>query len=86
MQHGPAPDQGLIAGVEEAHRDRTDAVLLQGFEAVLTHNLRLGAYAQHQGNVGAVNITIKQPDFESHPAQSNSKIDRDRGLPYPTFA
>src|SRR5579859_13594 len=80
VQHGPAPDQRLIAGVEEAHGDRPYAMLLQRLQAVLADYFRLSARPQHERDVRTVYIAIQQAHFESHAAQRNCKVHGNGGL------
>src|SRR5260370_39792883 len=86
MQHRPAPDQGLVPRIQKAHRDRSHSVLLQRFEAVLANYFGLSACPQHERDVGAINVAIQQAHFKSHAAESDSKVHRNRGLPYSALA
>ena len=42
VQHGPAPDQRLIAGVQEAHRHQLHAVLFERLDALAVRHRRAG--------------------------------------------
>src|SRR5512140_1720284 len=86
MQHRAAPDQGLVAGIQEPYRDDLEAVGFQRLNAVVAENLRLRIQAQHQRDVGAVDVGIEQADLVSQLRQDNGEIDRERGFPDAAFA
>ena len=65
MQHGAAPDQGLVAGIQEPYRDDLQAVGFERLNAVVGKNLGLRVDAQHQRDVGAVDVGIEQSDLVS---------------------
>ena len=54
--------------------------------AIVPEHLGLRVEAEHQRNVGAVNIRVEQADFVSQPGQNDCEIDGERGLSYAAFA
>ena len=44
------------------------------------------ARAEHQGNVGAVDVGVEQPDFVAHARERDGEIDGQRGLADAAFA
>ena len=80
VQHGPAPDDGLVAGIEKSDRDDFQPESLDRFNAVLANHARLVAHAQHQRDIGAVDVGVEQPDFVPHLDQRDGEVDRERGL------
>ena len=86
MQHGAAPDQRLVTGIQESDRDDFKAVGLERLNPIVAENLGLRVEAQHQRNIGAVNVGIEQADFVSQLGQNNGEIDRERGLSHTAFA
>ena len=65
MQHGAAPDQRLVAGIQEPYRDDFEAVRFQRLDAVVAENFRLRVEAQHERNVGTVDVGVEQADLVS---------------------
>ena len=86
MQHGAAPDQRLVARIQEPHRDDFEAVGFERLNAVVAEHLGLRADAQHQRHVGTVNVGVEQTDFVSQLGQHDGKIDGERGLSHAAFA
>ncbi len=62
VEHRAAPDEGLVARIEQAHRDYLHAVSLHGNDGLLVQHLGLLGGAEHDGDVGAVNVGIEQAD------------------------
>ncbi len=67
MQHGAAPDDGLVAGIEKSDGNDFQAEGFDRLDAVVADHARLRVHAQHQRNVGAIDVSVEQPDFVSHP-------------------
>ena len=65
MQHGAAPDQRLVARIQEPYRDDLEAVGFERLNPVVAENFGLRADAEHQRHVGTVNVGIEQTDFVS---------------------
>ena len=86
MQHGAAPDQRLVARIQKSDRDHFEAVGFERLNAVVAEHLGLRVDAQHQGNVGAVNVGVEQADFVSQLGQNDREIDGERGLAHAAFA
>ncbi len=80
MQHWSAPDDGLVAGIEESDGDDFQAERFDRLDAVFADHARLRVHAQHQRDVGAVDIGVEQADFVSHLGEGNGQIHRQRGL------
>ena len=64
VEHRAAPDHGLVAGIQQAHRDHLDALDFDrdgcAFRAVARGSSRR---AEHDGDVGAVDVGVEQADF-----------------------
>ena len=86
VQHGTAPDDGLVAGVEKSYGDYFEAVGLHGLDAIFSDHFWLTAYSEHQRNVWAVNVGIEQADFVAHFCESDGEVHRQRGFSYAAFA
>ena len=80
VQHGTAPHQRLVSGIQIADRDGANAVALGGNDAVVGSQLGLAACAQHQRNVGAVDVGVEQSDLEAEARQSQREIDGESGF------
>ena len=63
-----------------------NAEALGGNDHVVFGQLRLAACAQHQGNVGAIDVGIEKADLEAKARQGERKIDGERGFADSTFA
>lgn len=63
VEHGAAPDHGFVAGIEKAHGDHFQASDLDWDDAFFGGGLGLLQSAEHDGNVGAVDVGIHQADF-----------------------
>ena len=86
MQHGTAPDQRLVAGIQVADGDDANAEALGGNDHVAFGQLGLAACAQHQRNVGPIDVGIEQSDLEAKASQGQRKIDGERGFADSTLA
>src|SRR5271163_5068697 len=71
MQHGAAPDERLVSGIEEAHGDNFESVRVDGGNLIFAHHFRLLVGAEHQRNVWSVDVAVEQPYFVTHPAKSD---------------
>src|ERR1700746_4094856 len=56
VKHGAAPDQRLVTGIEQAHRDHFDAVSFNGNDGALVECARLFDGAEHDGHVWAIDV------------------------------
>ena len=74
MQHRPTPNKRLVAGIQETDRNNFEAMNFQRRDAIVAANLRLPADAEHERNVGAVNVSIQQADFVAEFCQHNRQI------------
>ena len=54
---------------------------LQRFDAIVGKNLRLRVDAQHEWDVGTVNVSVEQTDFVPQAGQNDGEIDRECGFP-----
>ena len=63
---GPRHTSGLSPGTEEADGNHFQAITLGRQNAVFANYAGRHGGAQHQGNVGAVDVGIKQPDLVAH--------------------
>ena len=86
MQHGTAPDERLVSRIEEADRNHFEAVRVDGRDSTFVLHLGLLVGAEHERNVGTVNIGVEQADAETHFAEGESEIDGQRGFTDSTFA
>src|SRR5215831_10573418 len=80
VEHRSAPDDWLVARVEETHRDHLQPEGFERLNAVLSDHPRLRVHPQHERDVGAVNIGIEQADFVAHLGDRDGQIYRQRGL------
>src|SRR5215469_12278268 len=86
MQHGPTPDQGLISGVEQADGDNLQTVYIKRCDAVLADDFGLGAGAEHQGDVGTIDVGVEQAHLVAELPQSQSQVHSESGLADAAFA
>ena len=75
VQHGAAPDHGLVAGIEQAHGDHFQARDLHGDDALFGGGLGLLERAEHDGHVGAVHIGVHEADFVAEFDESEREVD-----------
>ncbi len=85
VQHGPAPDQRLVAGIQEAHGHDAHAVFFERLDA-LADGVRLGADAHHERHVGTVDIGVEQAHFVAQARQRDGQIHRNGGFSDAAFA
>ncbi len=86
MQHRPAPDHRLVAGIEKSHRNNFQPMGQHRLDATVRIGLRLPASSQHQRDVRSVNVSVKQPNFVSQLAQRHRKVDGDSCFPHASLA
>ena len=85
MQHRTTPDDRRLILRQEAHRHDTDAVLFRRNDFLAVGGqLRLNA--EHDRDVGAVNVAVDHPHSPSVGRQRDREVDRHRGLANPAFA
>ena len=63
VKHWPAPDERLIAGIQQAHRNHFDSVGFDGDDGALVEGARLFDCAEHYWDVGAVDVGVEEADF-----------------------
>ena len=80
MQHRPAPNKRFVAGIQETNRNDLEAMNFERRNAIVATDLRLPAKAKHEGNVGAVYVSVQQSDSVSELCQDNCQIDGKRRL------
>jgi hypothetical protein len=80
VQHRAAPYDRLIARIEKSNRDDFQSESLQRFDAILTNHPWLSAHAEHEWNVGTVDIGVEQADFVAHFCERDRQVHRQSGL------
>ena len=85
VQHGAAPDQRLVAGIQESHRHQLHAVLLERLDAVAVRHRR-AVDAHHQRHVGAVDVGVHQADGMAEFGQRDGEVHRNGGFADAAFA
>ena len=79
VQHGSAPHQRLVAGIEEAHGHQLDAELLERLDALaISHGGAVDSH--HEGHVGAVDVGVHQAGLVPSEARRHGQVHRNRGL------
>src|SRR4051812_42839456 len=86
MQHGTAPDQRLIAGIEQANGDQLYAKRLERLDAVIADDAWRLASVEHQRDIRAIDVGIEHANFVAHTLESQSKIHGDGRLAHTAFA
>src|SRR5579859_2059141 len=86
VQHGAAPDHGLVAGIQQAHGDHFHAGDLDGDDAFFRGGLGLLEGAEHDGDVGAVDVGVHEADFVAELHESEREIDGYRGFADAAFS
>ena len=95
VQHGAAPYHRLVARVEQAHGDHLHSLHFDGDDLAIHRRERLLSSAEHDGDVGAVDVRVKQADFGTGGAwrsdiskfrESEGEIYCDSGLADAPFA
>src|ERR1017187_8153573 len=80
MQHRAAPDERLVSRVEEADRDNLEPMRVDGRELAFAYHLGLLVGAEHERDVGPVDVAVEQSNFVAHLTEGDCQIDRERGL------
>src|SRR5262249_43235756 len=86
VQHRPAPDHGLVAGIEQAHRDHLHALGVDRNDLLAHGGERFLSGAEHDRHVGAVDIGVEQADFVAELGESEGKVDGYGGFANAAFA
>src|SRR5262249_35785603 len=86
VQHGAAPDDGLVAGIEKSDGDDFEAEGFERLDAIFADHARLSVDAEHERDVGAVGVGVEQYDLMAEFDQRDGEIDRECGLADPAFA
>jgi hypothetical protein len=85
VQHGAAPDQGLVAGIQEAHGHQLHAELIEGLDALAVgHGGAIDAH--HQRDVGAVDVGIHQAGGVAQFGERHGQVHRHGGFSDAAFA
>jgi hypothetical protein len=66
VEHGAAPDERFVAGIEQAHGNHFQAVGFDGDDGALVNGARLFVGAEHYRDVGAVNVRVEKADRMAH--------------------
>jgi hypothetical protein len=80
VKHRSAPDERLVARIEEADGDDAEAVALDGDDAIFAGDTRSFFGTHHEGNVGAVDIGIEETDLVAEAREGEREIDGDGGF------
>src|ERR1035438_4524206 len=86
MQHWPAADERVVSRIEEAYRNHFQAMRVDGRNVIFAHHLGLLVGAEHQRNIGTVDVSIEQADPVTHLAERERQVNGKRGLANSTFA
>src|SRR5256885_483741 len=86
VQHRPAPDHGLITGVQQAHGNHLQPLRLDRNDALILRGFRLLCRAQHDRYVGPVNVRVEQADSVAELRQGQCQVYGDGGLADAAFA
>src|SRR5437868_12842296 len=86
VQHGTAPDHGLIAGIEQAHGEHFEAGYFDGDDPLIHGGQRLLGGAEHDGDVGTIDVGIEETDFLAEMRERQREIYGDCGFAYAAFA
>jgi len=85
VQHGSAPDQRFVAGIQKTHGHDAQSVLFERLDA-LADSVRLGANAHHQRHIGTVDIGVQEADLMAEARKRNREIHRYCGFSDAAFA
>src|ERR1700676_382383 len=80
MQHGAAPDERLVSGIKKTYGNDFETVGINWRDLIFAHHLRLFVSAKHEGDVRAIDVTVKQSDFVTHFAERDCEVDCEGGL------
>ena len=80
-----APDGRLFLLDQEADGHDFDAVGLEG-DDLLVHHGGGGIHAQHEGQVGAIDVGVHDADAFAHLGERHGKVHRHRALPHAALA
>jgi len=80
VKHGAAPDERLIARIQQAHRDHFDSVGFDGDDGALVEGAGLFDRAEHDGDVGAVDVGVEEADFCAEGFEGEGEIHGDGRL------
>src|SRR3984957_13075314 len=86
VQHRAAPNHRRVAGTQQAHRDHLDALRFDGMDALVGRGARFFAGAEHDGDVGAVDVGVEQADFVAEFGEGEREINGDCGFADASFA
>jgi hypothetical protein len=84
VQHGAAPHQRLVAGIEEAHGHQLDAELVERLDAVAIRH-RGAVHAHHQRHIGAVDVGIHEAHLYPSDASPTARFTATVVFPTPPF-
>ena len=79
VQHGPAPDDRLVVGDEEPHRQAAHAVDDGRHEQVVDGH-GLAGHAEHLRHREAVDVGVEQADVVARGGEGHGQVDRHRRL------
>ena len=85
VEHGSAPDEGLVAGVEEAHRHDDAAEVLEGLDAI-AEGVGGVVDVHHAGDIGAVDVGVEKADLVAEAGDGDGEVDGDGGFADAAFA
>ena len=77
---GPRQMMGLSPGLRNPTEMTFSPKASMGSMRFSADHFRLAVHAQHQRNVGAIDVGIEQADFVTHLGQGDGQIHRERGL------
>ena len=86
LDHGAAPDDGVVALDEEAHGHEFDAVVLGRDELFVFADGGFFVDAHHERDAGAVDVAVEQADAGAKLFEGAGEIDRDGGFADAAFA
>ena len=86
MQHRSAPNNGFVAGIEQAHRNHFDALRLHGNDVLVGCRGRFLLRAEHDGDVGPVDVSIEQTNFVAEFREREREIHGDGRFSDTAFA
>ncbi len=80
VEHGAAHDERLVAGREESDGDDFDAVGEVGLDLIVGEHARLARGAQHERDVGAVDVGVDEAGAMAELRERDGEIDGERGF------